>query len=107
MTIDTSAAVGQYVGVQYDKRVEHDGAIYRVIMYGAYNAFGLIGPEKNGIAILNESQRNVVLDEECKESSGYFGASERQLSRWDEIVNMDTKAFVAFVNGHERARYEI
>lgn len=107
MTINTACAVGQYVGVQADSTKVVAGVSYRVIVYGAYNALGLIGSECNGIAVLNETDCNVVLDEDTKESSGYFGASERQMRRWKEIMEMDESAFVAFVNGHKRARYEI
>ena len=33
---------------------------YAVLSYGAYNALGLIGTEKGGVAIVNEVERGVV-----------------------------------------------
>lgn len=41
-----------------DKKVLGDLA---VIAFGAYNAFGLIGPEKGGVAIVTEEPRRSVL----------------------------------------------
>jgi hypothetical protein len=36
---------------------------YHVIGYGAYNAFGMIGTEKNGIAICSVDDKCVITDE--------------------------------------------
>lgn len=95
------------MGVQMDKTVEHAGQHFRIILYAAYNAFGLVGSEMNGIAVLNEDLRNVVLDGEACIDSGYFGASDRQKARFEEIVKMDWPAFRTWVNSHKRNRYEI
>lgn len=80
---------------------------FRVILYGAYNALGLIGSEDNGIAVLDNEKMQVLLDRECCESSGYFGPSAKQTARFWHIVHMPEDAFVKFVNGHPRARYTI
>ena len=79
---------------------------FRVLVYGAYNAYGLIGSECNGILVLDEDFKTVILDEHAKEDTGYFGPSERQLAEWERIVAMfDYKDFAAFVNVNPRAKY--
>jgi hypothetical protein len=81
---------------------------FRILVYGAYNAYGLIGSEANGILILDEDYLKVVLDEHFVESSGYFGPSERQLAEWERLVGLQTfKKFADFVNAHPRARYKL
>ena len=52
---------------------------FRLLLYGAYNACGLIGSEYNGVAVLDEYARNVVADNIAQESSGYFGPSVKQI----------------------------
>ena len=36
---------------------------FRLAIYGAFNAYGLIGPERNGIVILDEDERAVLCDD--------------------------------------------
>ena len=96
--------VGPYMGVQRDEIVKHHGRTFRLMLYGAYNAFGLIGSECNGIVVLDEDNMCVVLDEEAKISSGYFGASDKQKARFDELVGMSWEHFEAWIDGHRRRR---
>lgn len=77
---------------------------FRLLLYGAYNAFGLIGPECNGIAVLDEDKRQVVADEIAKLSSGYFGSSSRQSEEFDRLVGADWKTFREIVNSSPRVR---
>ena len=99
--------VGPFMGVQKDKTVTHGDRKFRIVVYAGYNAFGLIGSEKNGVGVLDEDRRNVLLDDEARISSGYFGASEAQKKRFDEIVAMPWETFKAWVNEHPNRRYEI
>lgn len=99
--------VGPFMGVQLDTVVTKNKRKFRVVLYAAYNAFGLIGPEMNGVAILDEDKRCVLLDGECCISSGYYGASEEQKKRFKEVVDMPWPEFRKFVNGHLRRRMEI
>lgn len=78
--------------------------LFRVITYQAYNAMGLIGPESNGIAVLDEDRKCVVSDEIEKQDSGYFGASVAQQKLMEKILAMDAKTFIAFVNASRRLR---
>lgn len=107
MSINVHECVGQYAGVSVDMTKEIDGVSYRVIVYGAYNARGLYGSENNGIAILNETKRNVLLDGELKIDSGWGGPSNEQRKRHGEIMDMTDEEFKKFVNEHPRARYRI
>ncbi len=103
--------LGPYMGVTRDKtikfRVGRKSRAFRVIVYGAYDAFGLIGSEKNGIAVLDEDNRSVLCDEIALESSGYFGPSNRQLESFDSIVAMPWAEFRDLINASPRARYSI
>lgn len=109
--INQFPAIGPYMGVTVDKKVSFKAGRktrnFRVIVYGAFNAYGLIGPEKNGIAILDEDNRAVLADELERESSGYFGPSKKQFSRAVEILGMAWEDFRALVNNSGRNRYEI
>jgi hypothetical protein len=109
--ISSFPQIGPYMGVTMDKKITfktgRNTRIFRVIVNGALNAFGLIGPEKNGIAILDENERAVLADELERESSGYFGPSKNQLIRFNQIRSLDWQGFRALVNNSGRNRYEI
>lgn len=98
-----------YVGVQFDQTIrfpEKAGNIFRVITYQAYNAYGLIGPEKNGVAILlEEPSKSVICDEIGKETSGYFGCSERQWRQAQLLCRLSWGEFKTFLQLHPRTRF--
>ena len=105
-----------FMGVQFDKSVtfktRKDGGTYkrtfRIITYQAYNAFGLIGSECNGVAVLDEDTKQVLCDEINKESTGYFGVSMAQVD-WAKTLSSGMKwgEFRRFINSHPRKRYDI
>jgi len=97
-------SVGQYAMVSLDKTLKFGRRSFRVVLYGAYNAFGLIGPEKNGIAVLDEDSMQVVLDGHCPQDNGYFGPSDAQTAEWNRICGMDAAEFVEFCNSHPENR---
>ncbi len=71
---------------------------FRVVIHGAYNAFGLIGPEMNGVAILSEDEpRSVVLRCIAAQSTGYFGPSRAQIALWNRVCAMEWDQFNEFV----------
>ena len=100
-----------YVGVQFDKNVTfktpNGDRTFRIITYQAYNAFGLIGSEYNGVAILDEENHSVLCDNIAKEATGYFGVSEKQLKMAEDILKKNWVDFQIFVNWEERSRYKI
>lgn len=103
--ISDCPSVGPYTGVSRDVTVEYPGgARYRFLLYGAYNACGLIGSEKNGIAILDEELENVVLDEHKKADSGYFGPTDEQTNHFNLLVEASWDYISNFVAEHPRAR---
>ena len=101
------ARVGPFMGVQRDKIITFGKRKFRVVLYAAYNAFGLIGSERNGVAVLDENKRAVLLDGESQIDSGYYGASGAQFKRFDEVVAMSWLQFQTWVNGHENKRFDI
>jgi hypothetical protein len=84
-----------------------DNGTFTIVIYGAYNAMGLIGTEKNGIAILDETRKQVLLDEHQPTNSGYFTPTDRQQRGFDELVGANWEVFQSFVNHHDRARYTV
>lgn len=90
----------------YTKKFKN-GRSFRIMIYGAFNAYGLIGSEKNGILVLDENNKQVLCDEICKADSGYFGATPMQREMYVEIKMMKWKAFQSFINNHKRSRYSI
>lgn len=95
--------LGPYMGVTRDKVVTFKinrkySRSFRVIVYGAYNAMGLIGSEHNGIAVLDEDNRAIVCDRIAEEDSGYFGPSKRQLELFDDIAKLSWPAFRDYIN---------
>lgn len=89
---------------KYDKQKNFGDNSFIVFIYGATNVFGLIGSEDNGIAILDNNKKTVVLDCHCKENSGYFGPSKKQINEFNRIMNMDWPEFKKFINSHNRSR---
>lgn len=104
--------VGPYEGVARDEQrgpkintgIDGQAQRYRVILYCAYNAMGLIGTEHNGIAVLDNQNRSVVLDNEAQCASGYFGPSKAQFRRFDKLMEMTDAEFEEFCDSHPRSR---
>lgn len=100
-------SVGQYTMVFRDKTLKFKKRSFRVIVYGAYNAMGLIGTENNGIAVLDEDRMQVVLDGHCPQETGAFGPSGPQMDEWMRVCDMEALEFVEFCNSHPMSREPI
>lgn len=101
-------SVGPYLGVSCDEiKTLKDKRKFRLIIYGAYNALGLIGSECNGIAVLDEDNKEVVCDEMSKADTGYFGPTKEQLKLYDYLMKASDTNFKNIINTHPRARYKI
>jgi hypothetical protein len=96
--------VGQYAMVSLDQDLDFGGRKFRVVVYGAYNAMGLVGPENNGIAVIDEDRKCVVLDGHLPQDTGYYGPSEDQVYEWNRIIRLPLADFLEFCNSHERSR---
>lgn len=81
------------------------GRKFIVLVAGAYDA-GIVGPEHNGIAILDEDNEIVVLDRHLEISSGYFGPSAAQLKEAERIMKMGWREFTEFCRQNPRFRGE-
>lgn len=103
MSIQHLPSVGPYTWVSADVTRGR----YRLVVYGAFNAFGLIGSEKNGIAILDNVDRCVVADELFKADSGYFGPSSTQIRALQNMLECKPKDFCNIVNSSGRNRHNI
>lgn len=81
-----------------------DGTDYIIGIAGAYNAFGLIGAEHNGIFVLDDTNALVVLDQHKREHTGYFGPSYDQWGELGLIYDLPDDAFISFIKTHPRSR---
>lgn len=99
--------MGPYVGVSRDQVVKKGKSKFRLLLYGAYDAFGLIGSEYNGICVLNEDEMNVVTDNMLNVDSGYFGPAKIQIELFDKIIKMPNATFRELVNSSDNLRYTI
>lgn len=75
-----------------------------VIIYGAYDAYGLVGSECNGLVILNETDMQVVADEIDRQDSGWFGASPEQVETFTRLLSCSAEEFLEFAREHPRYR---
>lgn len=100
--------VGPFMYTRGDHRRD-DG--YRIVLYGAYNAMGLIGTEYNGIAVLDDNRMQVWCDNICRDNSGWCyessEPSDAQKLVFENMKKMGTEEFVAFVNAQDRCRYHV
>lgn len=105
MSLGISRQTGPYMHAPdaVKEKTFEGGRTFKVLIAGAYNA-GIIGPEHNGIVVLDENLFNVVLDRHMGETSGYDGPSDRQTRELDRIMAMDWPAFAAFCRGNPRYR---
>ena len=70
------------------------GKKYLIGIAGAYNACGLIGPEHNGVFVLNDTDKRVVTDRIAGEASGYFGPSQAQWEALSEFMRASDTYFL-------------
>ena len=78
---------GQFRGVRSERKRKILGGKMELSMfvYCAYDAFGLIGSEMNGIAVLDETGRSVVTDGLARAESGYSCPTKGQLALLDRM----------------------
>ncbi|MBQ69661.1 hypothetical protein CL689_06340 [Candidatus Saccharibacteria bacterium] len=105
--------LGPYEGVTLDENKTYpNGRTLRFISYSAYNAMGLIGTEKNGFAILDEDEKQVLVDEVGRRDGmmgrtpkEFTGKSDQQIL--DELKSKSWPEMVEFINSSPRARYTL
>lgn len=102
-----SNTVGPFERVTGDKIRDFGQEKYRILIYGAYNAMGLVGSESNGIAVLSEDRSNVVCDELCCEPEKRSGSSAIQTEMFNKLLICSEAEFRSIVNGSARSRYII
>lgn len=96
--------IGNYMGVrdQFDREI--NGVRFTVFIYGAYNAFGLIGSECNGIGVVNQTAMCVVTDNVHRASSGWFGATLQQTTAFHQVRVLGDVDFLAWIEATEDFR---
>lgn len=98
-----------YDGIEFTKDIIFpNGRKLIVFAYRAYNACGLIGPENNGIGILDVTKMEVLADQIGRSGSyTYNGMTDYQISLAEEIAGYDWDAMCLFVNNCGRNRREL
>jgi hypothetical protein len=86
------------------RRRNVSGTDYVIGIAGAYNAFGLIGSEYNGIFILDDTNKRVILDEDTPQQTGYYGPSQAQWDRLEELTACSPEAFLETILTQPRSR---
>ena len=103
----SSSTIGPFERVTGDKIREVGQEKYRILLYGAYNAMGLVGGESNGIAVLSEDRNNVVCDELYCEPGKGTGKSANQTEMFNKLLACTEAEFRSIVNESARSRYTI
>jgi hypothetical protein len=102
-----SERVGPYrhaAGFRHEMVFE-GGRTFTVVMAGAYDAGGLVGPEHNGLVVIDADNASIVLDQHKKESTGYYGPSAAQKAEFVRVCALtDWKSFTDFVRQNRRYR---
>lgn len=70
----------------------------------AYNAMGLIGTEHNGVFILDDTNRTVVMDRHAEGSGGGFGPYPSQLAERERLLALSDAEFIGFIESNPRYR---
>lgn len=81
----------------------NDRGKYRLFVSNAFNAMGLIGTEHNGIVILDECRKQVVLDRHAEAAPG-MGGCQQQLDELERLIGLPDDEFVEFMRSHPRCR---
>ncbi len=105
--------VGPFCEVTLDEEKTYpNGKTLKFVAYGAYNAFGLIGSENNGIAILDVDDRLVVVDKigvrhgiNNRHPAQFNGMTDRQIM--DALKSWSWPKLAEFVNTNPNARHEL
>ena len=105
MAFSESSRIGNYhyePGTLFSKRAGRQ--TYIIGFACAYNAFGLIGSEHNGIFVLNNTKKDVVLDEVMRLDSGFYGPSHDILVELKRIRDMTPSKFLRWIANDPRTR---
>ena len=104
ISTEPNHTIGPYERVKRDSvRLVH-GDAYRLILYGAYNARGLVGAEHNGIAVLQESPPAVIADKVACDDTGIETPTAVQIAQYEQMRTCDDEKFRAIVNATDRLR---
>ena len=83
----------------YRKDLTFDGGRSMILVAAsAYNAGGMIGPEYNGLVVIDSDNNSIVLERHLSESSGSGGPSRTQSAEFERVGSMtDWRDFAAWL----------
>lgn len=93
--------VGPYMGVRFDQPAQ-DGR-FRILVYQAYNAMGLIGPEHNGIVVLQEKPTKAVVADNIKCGEHLLD----QIATAQELLDCSWERFKELAASSKRLRFDL
>ena len=82
---------------------------FTIVLSTAYNAFGLIGPEFNGLAVLDDDNMAVVADRIAEANHG-TAPTRSQLELFQRVTTDEAFTYAdlaQLVNSSDRNRYEL
>jgi hypothetical protein len=105
MSMGIKNRAGQYLhadGAARKRTIK--GSVYIVGIAGAYDAHGLIGPEHNGLFVLDDTEKRVLTDRNGEIASGYNGPSQAQWLNLQDVMGMSGPKFIKWIKKTERYR---
>jgi len=95
--------VGPYLTFKHANK-ECYGNSYIVGIAYAFDAYGLIGPEHNGIFVLDDTHKEVVLDRHSESIAFRTAPTTTQLDEFKRIMKMNQDEFIIFIQQNPRSR---
>lgn len=96
--------LGQFVGIRRQFTRTINKKSFTVAIYAAHDVFGLIGSERNGVVVVNDTDKKVVLDMEAASSSGWYGPTKKQLDVFGSLNAMTKMQFLGYIRLCENFR---
>jgi hypothetical protein len=96
--------LGNYTYIRWLAARTLSGTRYLVLVYGAYNAFGLIGRRAERHRRAQRHHQVGGARRPRPESIGYYGASARQVREFERLLALPDAEFRAFLTTHPRRR---
>lgn len=99
-----------YRYVRHEAKRVVKGVEYHIFSHGAYDAFGLIGPEYNGVVVADVTNRRIIVDDGIGPQSGWYDGYDndsrvQELAlRVQQLANCSPSKFIAHLQSHPRTR---
>lgn len=99
------SSFGRFIGVSRAADVPSPlGRAWRILLYAAIRSGGMIGPEFNGVAIVDVVTGDTLLEGHFRMSTGYYGPSPAQSNEFSRLAALSLSELQDFIRSlHPRA----